>query len=122
MLIEKTKETYYEVLQNSSIDWHEGKNDYRPFVKYCLGVILNAYKEFSVRVEYLATKNLTKSERVATIIKNKVGKITKKELMNLCPDISETTIEKSIAELLKDGTILKIGGGRYTAYTFNHEK
>lgn len=91
-------------------------------MEYYLGVILNAYKDFSVRVGYLTTKNLTKAERVRAVIKNKVGKITKKEIMNLCPDISETTIEKSIAELLKYDTILKIGGGRYTEYTFNNDK
>ena len=30
MLIEKTKETYYEALQASSTGWHEGENSYEP--------------------------------------------------------------------------------------------
>ena len=37
--IEKSKETYYEVLRASSTGWSEGKNDYTPFVTYLLGVI-----------------------------------------------------------------------------------
>ena len=45
-LIEQTKEIYYESLQLSSAGWHENKNDYEPFVKYMLGVIVAAYRDF----------------------------------------------------------------------------
>lgn len=122
MLIEKTKVTYYEVLQNSSYKWHESENDYTAFVEYYLGIVLNAYKEFSTRVEYLTTKSLSKSERIKTVLESKVGKMTKKDILSLCPDISETTVEKSLSDLLKQEDILKIGGGRYTSYIFNREK
>jgi len=121
MLIEKTKDTYYDVLQQSGVDWHEAENDYLPFVEYYLGIVLNAYREFSGRVELLTTKGLNKTDRVKAVIENKVGKIMKKEIMELCPDISQTTVEKALADLVKQGTILKIGGGRYTQYVFNYE-
>ena len=62
MIIEKTKETYYETLQECSQLWQENKNDKLPFVKYYLGVILSAYKEFSSRVEHLQNRNLSKPE------------------------------------------------------------
>ena len=119
MLIEKTKDTYYDALQQSGIGWHESENDYLPFVEYYLGIVLNAYREFSGRVELLATKGLNKTERVKAVIENKVGKISKKELMEHCPDISQTTIEKTLADLIKQGVILKISGGRYTQYVYN---
>lgn len=32
-LIEESKETYYEALQQSSLNWHEDANDYAPFVR-----------------------------------------------------------------------------------------
>ena len=48
-LISDTKENYYEALQESSWEWHEGRNDYAPFVKYMLGVIVAAYREFADR-------------------------------------------------------------------------
>ena len=121
MLIEKTKDTYYDVLQQSGIGWHEAENDYLPFVEYYLGIVLNAYREFSSRVELLTTKGLSKADRVRAVIENKVGKITKKEIMELCPDISQTTVEKTLTDLVKQGTILKVGGGRYTQYAFNYE-
>ena len=121
MLIEKTKDTYYDVLQQSGVGWHEAENDYLPFVEYYLGIVLNAYREFSSRVELLTTKGLNKTDRVKAVIENKVGKITKKEIMELCPDISQTTVEKALADLVRQGTILKIGGGRYTQYVFSRD-
>lgn len=121
MIIEKTKETYYDTLKQSSTLWYEGKNSYAPFVKYYLSVILSAYKEFASRVETIFNKGLTKSERIRYIFSNKVGKITKSEIAALCPDVSVTTIEKALSDLLKEEYIIKIGVGRSTAYIRNHE-
>lgn len=120
-LIEQSKETYYEVLQESSLKWHEEKNDYEPFVRYMLGVLLAAYREFSSRVQLLATSGMSKPERVREIIQGNLGKITKTEIMEQCPDISKITIERAISEMVKNGEVLKIGGGRYTSYTWNRE-
>jgi len=120
MMIEKSKTSYYETLRLSSIGWHENENDYKPFVKYYLGVLLSAYREFSSRVDTLRNKGLTKSERVKHVFDTKIGKISKSDITKLCPDISVTTIEKALAELLKEGYILKVGGGRSTAYIINN--
>lgn len=119
MLIEKTKVTYYDALQASSTGWHDGMNDYMPFVSYTLGIIKSAYKTFSERVEHLTTKGISKPERVRQFIENKLGKVTKKDIMDACPDISATTIERSLGELVKDGTIIKIGNGHGTGYVYN---
>ena len=116
MLIEKTKETYYEALQDSSTDWHENENSYEPFAKYYLGIILKAYNEFEGRVEHLKNRNLSKPERIKLIIEQKVGKITKKEIMELCPDISKVTVERTLTDLVKSGYIAKVGAGPSTAY------
>ena len=120
-IIEESKETYYEVLQDSSLNWHENENDYKPFVNYMLGVIVNAYKEFESRVELVTNPNLSKSDRIRKIIKNHIGTITKSELLEMNPDISDTTVQRTLAELLKKNEIMKIGGGRYTKYTWNVE-
>lgn len=120
-IIEESKETYYEALQDSSINWHENENDYKPFVNYMLGVIVKAYKEFESRVKLLTAPNLSKAARIREIIKNHIGTITKSELMAMNPDISDTTIQRTLAELLKSGEIEKIGGGRYTKYVWKME-
>ena len=89
-----------------------------PFVSYTLGIIKRAYKTFSDRVEHLTTKGISKPERVRQFIENRLGKVTKKDIMDACPDISATTIEKALGDLVKNGTIIKIGNGRGTGYSF----
>lgn len=120
-MIEVSKDSYYECLQASSYKWHENENDYEPFVEYMLGVILAAYREFSSRVEVLITSGISKPERIREIIKGNLGTITKTEIMNRCPDISQTTVQRALADMLKNGEIIKIGGGRFTKYTWNGE-
>lgn len=116
MLIEKSKETYYEALQSSSTKWHENQNDYCPFVKYYLGILLKAYREFEERVEHIHSQNLSKPERIRVVIERKLGKISKKEIMEKCPDISQITVERTLAEMVKSGELIKVGAGRATAY------
>ena len=116
MLIERTKETYYEALQASSSEWHDNGNDYAPFVKYYLGILLKAYKEFEDRVAHLRHRRLSKANRVKAVFDKTLGKISKANIAELCPDISITTIERVLKELLNEGYIEKIGAGRATAY------
>jgi len=120
-IIEETKETYYEALQDSSIGWHDNNNDYKPFVNYMLGVIVSAYKEFESRVKLVANTKLSKPERIREIIKAHIGTITKTEILATNPDISDTTVQRALAALLKKNEIKKIGGGRYTKYVWNAE-
>lgn len=121
-VIETTKDTYYEALQSSSQGWHEEENDYAHFVRYMLGVILSAYRDFSSRVRVLTTSRMSKPDRIREIIKDTLGKITKTEIMQKCPDISQVTIQRTLNDLIKNGDIIKIGGGRYTSYIWNREK
>lgn len=121
-VIEASKETYYEALQQSSEGWHEEKNDYLPFVRYMLGVIVAAYREFSSRIQYMTTGDLSKPDRVRETIKATIGQITKTELMQKYPDISQVTIQRTLNDLLNSSKIIKIGGGRYTKYIWNREK
>lgn len=120
--IEKTKESYYDALHASSVKWHEETNDYKPFIRYMLGVILAAYREFNERVNIWSKKPLAKTERVAEIIKNTLGTITKKQIVEQCPDIAEITVQRTLAELVEKGDVIKIGGGRYTKYVWNADR
>lgn len=120
-LIETTKDSYYENLKSSSDNWHKSTNDYEPFVKYMLGIVVAAYREFSSRVKLLTIEGMSKPDRVREIIKETVGTVTKKEILERCPDISQVTVQRALADLVESGEILKIGGGRYTKYTWNKE-
>ena len=116
MLIEKSKDSYYEALQSSSQNWHENGNDYLPFLKYMLGVVIKAYNEFEDRVVHLRHRKMSKADRIKDLIEKTPGKISKKDIARACPDISITTIERTLAELIAGGFIEKVGTGRATAY------
>ena len=115
-LIEESRESYYDSLSKSSKNWHTNKNKYSYFVEYMLGVILAAYKEFAERVEYVADKKMKAAERVAVVFIRSVAPINKAYIMEKCPDISETTIERSLSELLNNKRIEKLGNGCNTKY------
>ena len=117
MLIEKTKNTYYEALQNSSIEWHNNQSDYTSFVRYYLGVLLKGYNEFQDRIEHLKYRKLSKADGVKAVFEKRLGIVKKSDIATLCPDISETTIERTLKELLETGFIEKVGKGRATGYT-----
>ncbi|MGL5256228.1 MAG: Fic family protein [Proteocatella sp.] len=122
MIIEQTKETYYQTLKQSSKDWLRNEHNYFSFVRYYLGIILKAYKEFSDRVETVAMKGLSKTERVKDVFDKRIGKISKAEIQTICPDVSIATIEKTLSDLLKKEYIIKVGAGKTTKYIKNHNK
>lgn len=121
-LIEKSKDVYYAALAESSVGWYEEKNDDTPFVKYMLGVIVAAYRDFFERTKLITEVRLPKPDRIAEEIKNHMGTVTKAELTKMVPDVSQTTVQRTLNRLLKEERVIKIGGGRYTKYKWNWEK
>lgn len=118
-IIEETKDSYYDSLKKSSTNWHNNKNDYSYFVEYYLGIILNAYKELDYRIDIVKDKRKTSYDRVICIFKDNFFPIDKAFIINKCPDLSETTIERTLNRLLKENKIIKISNGRYTKYKWN---
>ena len=116
--INRTKDAYYEALRQSSEGWMEGEGDYAPFTDYLLGVILAAYRDFDLRVSNVLGKGLSKSERVEKAIRSGIGKVTKSDIVKTCPDISLTTIERALHDLLERSAIEKVGSGRATGYVW----
>lgn len=121
-LIERTKDSYYEVLQESSQGWTEGENDYEPFVKYVLGIITAAYREFFDRAQIVEEKKVPKPDRIEKLIKKHLGTITKAEIVDAAPGISTTTVQRTLTDLVKAEKLIKIGNGRYTKYKWNWDK
>lgn len=121
-LIRQSSEEYFLSLRKSFEGWQDNQNDYLPFIRYFLGVVLTAYRELFEGEELLKNKGASKPERVEAVIKNASGRITKTEILKRCPAVSEVTVQRTLAELLKNGNIIKIGGGRYTQYLWNGEK
>lgn len=116
MLTEKSKQTYYEALQASSVGWLKNKQNYTPFVRYLLGIILKAYEDFSERFEVVINRELTPTERLLEELQKSFDPLSRADLEVLLPDISRRTIERALSELQTAGKIEKIGQGRSTKY------
>ena len=116
MLIEESKESYYEELKRSSEKWHTGENDEIPFIRYMLGVLLKAYEECDDRFNLIGNEKLTSPERVLSVIQMSLEPLSKKDIMILCPDISQRTIERALKELYDNSKIKQVGSGRSTKY------
>lgn len=116
MIIEDTKDLYYEELQASSENWYTGDNDELPFIKYMLSVIYKAYSECDERFKIIGEKSLTSADRVMKVFENSLEALSKSDIVILCPDISKRTIERALKELKDGGLIKQIGSGRATKY------
>ncbi|MCI6608483.1 MAG: Fic family protein [Bacilli bacterium] len=113
--IEMTKDEYYIALQESSQNWYEEKNDDTPFIKYILGIILSAYRDFEERVNMVG-KKMSAKDMVVKAVQSKIGKFTKNDIMELCPEIGRGSVENALKALCEEGIIKKEGQGRATFY------
>ena len=113
--IAKNKDLYYNALAESQIGWHEGTEDVVPFIKYILGTILAAYKDFEDRMELVETK-LPALEMVKRASENKIGRFNKQDIRELCPTLSDSTIEGALRKLFASGELQREGKGKNTCY------
>ena len=116
--IAKNKNLYYDALELSQTGWHEGNDDPTPFVKYLLGTIISAYRDFEERMEIVGDKD-SAMDIVAKAVATRIGKFTKADIASLCPSISSSSVESSLKKLVRNAVIEKHGNGRATFYTRN---
>lgn len=121
-IIEERKESYYQTLQQSSIGWHENKNDLIPWINYFLSIIVRAYKDLEERVGAIHTGKGNKSARIEDFIRNKIGYFTKEEIRNACPDVSESTINRCLNKYKEENKIIPVGKGRHAKWMKNTEE
>lgn len=113
--IAQTKSLYYDALSRSQDGWHEGREDPIPFIKYLLGIILSAYKDFEDRFSIVETK-LPAIDMVRKATQNKIGRFSKQDIRELCPSLSISSIEGSLRKLVKSGELVREGTGKSTCY------
>lgn len=113
--IAKNKDLYYDALRQSQYGWHEGKEDVIPFIKYLLGTILSAYKDFEDRFALIEVK-LPAIEMVRQATMNKIGRFTKQDIHELCPSLSISSIERALRKLVDSEELKKEGSGKNTCY------
>ena len=113
--IAKNKDLYYNALSLSQEGWHEGTDDPLPFIKYLLGTILAAYKDFEDRCALVETKR-SALDMVRMAIQNKIGRFTKQDIRELCPTLSLSSVEGALRQLVALGEIKREGQGKGTRY------
>lgn len=113
--IAKNKDLYYDALSRSQYGWHEGTEDIIPFIKYMLGIILAAYKDFEDRMDLIGVK-LSALEIVRRASKNKLGRFNKQDIRELCPNLSDSSIEGALRKMLSSGELKREGKGKNTCY------
>ena len=113
--IAKNKDLYYNVFAQAQTGWHEGAGDVVPFIKYLLETILAAYKDFEDRMALVETK-LPALEMMRRASKNRVGRFNKQNIRELCPTLSDSSIEGALRKLAAVGELKKKGRGKNTCY------
>lgn len=113
--IAKNKDLYYDALGASQSGWHEGKDDPVPFIKYLLGIILAAYRDFEDRFSLVETKR-SALDTVRLAAQNKIGRFTKQDIRELCPSLSLSSIEGALRKLVESNELVREGNGKNTHY------
>ena len=113
--IAKHKDLYYDALSASQNGWHEGSDDPVPFIKYLLGTILAAYRDFEDRFALVEVKR-SALDMVRLAAQYKIGRFTKQDIRELCPSLSISSIEGSLRKLVDNGEIKREGKGKSTFY------
>lgn len=114
--INNHKDMYYEALRVSSDGWHTNENSYFPFIENFLTTLLMCYKELDKRFAVVQGKRVSKHERVEATVLNSLLPISKKEICYILPDVSKTTVEAVLSEMVKAGVAEKIGASVNTKY------
>ena len=113
--IAKSKDLYYDALLRAQHGWQEGTEDAVPFIKYLLGTILAAYKDFEDRFAIVEEK-LPAIEMVRKASQNKIGRFTKQDIRELCPSLSLSSVEGALRKMVADGELKREGAGKSTCY------
>lgn len=113
--IAQTKDLYYDALAKAQTGWHDGEEDATPFINYLLGTILAAYKDFEERFELIEAK-LPAHEMVRRATLKKIGRFNKQDIRELCPTLSDSSIEGALRKLVDSGELKREGDGKNTCY------
>ena len=113
--IAKNKDLYYAALRQAQEGWHEGTEDAVPYIKYLLGIILSAYRDFEDRFSLVEQKKpALETVRQATL--SKIGRFSKQDIRELCPALSVSSIEGALRKLVASGELKREGNGKSTCY------
>jgi Fic family protein len=110
-LIEQNKERYYEVLEQSSQRWHEGKHDPWPTMNFLLFILAQACKEFEQRVGQLKSPRGEKTALVEGAIARQQDSFSISHLQSECPGVGVDLIRQVLKRLKEESHVVCLGRG-----------
>lgn len=110
------KGNYYDALKSSSELWHDNQNDYSAFIMEFLTTLYLCYKELDKRFAVIGNRKITKQARIEATVLNSLTPVSKADIGKILPDVSATTIEAVLGQMVREGRIRKVGTGRGTRY------
>jgi len=114
--IATTKETYYDALAASTTAWDEGDQDVFPWLRFFLGILVGAYREFEDRVGALGGRG-SKQESVRQFVRSSISdEFTFAEVQRACPAVSVDHIRRTLKQLRKNGVLGPPTRGRNATY------
>lgn len=112
-MVERTRESYYDALLQSSRGWHQSKHDPRPWWEYFLGVVLlGSYQEFEHRVGSVTEPRGAKRQMVFNFVTRQIREFKYADVERACPGVSRPTINRALSELRRRGVIRCLVTGR----------
>jgi len=110
-VIEENKERYYETLEESSRNWHDGAHDPWPYINYVLFVLKSAYCEFEERAGQVKSPRGAKTALVEAAIAASPGEFSLSHLERACPGVSRDMIRRVLRDLQKAKLVVCLGRG-----------
>ena len=111
-LIDQSRVSYYRALAASTVGWHEGEQDLRPWLGYFLGIVEDAYLELDRSTEGLGQKGGKQMVVRKFVAEHRGDWFTIAEVRSAIPGISDQTIKRALADLKAEGSIALEGRGR----------
>jgi Fic family protein len=111
-MVEETKESYYDTLQQSSQGWHKGRHALLPWWEYFLGVmLLGTYREFEDRVGLVTSRRGSKTELALDTIRRFTGDFTIRDVQERCPTVGVDLLRRILREERNAGRLKCLGRG-----------
>ena len=115
-IIEGRAMDYYDALNACVEGWDRGVNDYAPYVRFWLEVVHEAHTTLFDGIAVQPGSAGGKTQRVQRFVMDSDDPVSKKQIREALPDISEATVEAALGAMVKEGVVEKVGAGRSTAY------
>lgn len=121
MIVERTRESYYDTLYQSSQGWHDGEHTLLPWTEYLLGSLHAAYEDFQARVGELQMARGAKMQMVLDTVDRLPDGFRTRDVERLCPGVSRAWIRSVFGSLQKEGKLRSEGRGAGAVWRKNSD-